>query len=107
MAWRLCAFTKQSGETRKAGREDMAVKYTSGDKTLYLLAGFDAGKVWIGVSLFDGDHEQDVAIQDFERDDGDEYTYWEMRGNLAIDPSVLRAVRAKADEAMQHIKALA
>lgn len=110
--WARCSVDDAASETSfKAAKlwddEDMAVKYTSGDKTLYLLAGFDGGNVWLGVSLFDGDYEQDVAIEGFERDDGDEYAYWEMRGNLAIDPSVLRTVRAKADEAMQRIKALA
>lgn len=110
--WTRCSVDDAASETSfKAAKlwddEDMAVKYTSGDKTLYLLAGFDAGKVWIGFSLFDGDHEQDVAIEGFERDDGDEYAFWETRGNLAINPSILGTVRAKADEAMQHIKALA
>lgn len=110
--WTRCSVDDAASETSfKAAKlwddEDMAVKYTRGDHILYLLAGFDAGKVWLGVSLLYGDVEQYHAVEGFERHNGDEYAFWEMRGNLAINPSILGTVRAKADEAMQHIKALA
>lgn len=87
---------------------EISVRYTDGDRSIYLLAGFDSGETWIGICPINknGKAYEDWTVDGFAWDENEEYFMRSWKPSVAVDDQLAIEIKDVAREALKIVTGL-